>query len=365
MNDELRQLLRAAERDALAAEEAGRLTGSVVDAALRAGVFDYRIPTEFGGHGAGLVDQLELSEAISYADGGAGWTLSFMALSGALVAAHVPADGAAEIGKGGRWPRFAGTFPFSGIATPIDGGFAVRGRWGFASGIHHAEWVAAGCRVAGSESMVWIAVPAAEAVIDASSWNTDGLRSTGSCSYELRDVEVPASRCFSVVAGRAPARAPVGHLPTLVFISPEHAGVALGLARRALAEVRGLADGKLRMGGRLALGSREAFLRDLGRADTQLSAARALLVERLRTADATDGPIDPRLTSGVRAAASHLADVATEVATLAYRYGGGSAINRTHQLHRAWRDVHTATQHVHTNDENYVAWAEASVAEGR
>ena len=57
--------------------------------------------------------------------------------------------------------------------------------------------------------------------------------------------------------------------------------------------------------------------------------------------------------------AAHVADVAVDVATLAYRYAGGSAIDRDHPLHRAWRDAVTATQHVHTNDENYETWGEA------
>ena len=67
----------------------------------------------------------------------------------------------------------------------------------------------------------------------------------------------------------------------------------------------------------------------------------------------------PDYVTDVRAAAAYVADVAVDVATLAYRFAGGSAIARDHALHRAWRDAVTATQHVHTNDENYETWGEA------
>ena len=84
-----------------------------------------------------------------------------------------------------------------------------------------------------------------------------------------------------------------------------------------------------------------------------------MIIDRLGAGDAATSPMPPEYVTDVRAAAAHVADVAVEVATLAYRYAGGSAIDRNHPLHRAWRDAVTATQHVHTNDENYETWGEA------
>lgn len=358
------RLCALAEAHALASEAAGRLSADVVAEADRCGAFNSRVPAELGGADVSLVEQFELTEALSRADGGAGWTISFMALSSGLVSALVPGEGAAEIAPAGRWPRFCGTFPYSGVARREPGGWRVSGRWAFASGIDHAEWLAAGCRVDGSPTdLLWVAVPAGAAIVDPDSWDVDGLRGTGSKTYVLDDEHVPDRRVFTVTAPPHVRGRPIHRLPTLVFITPEHAGVALGLARRALDEVLALAAGKLRLGGRLALGDREAFLRDIGRADTQWRAARALVVERLGHAEllANRGdPAGPELTFDVRRAAAHAADAATHVASLAYRYAGGSAIGRTHPLHRAWRDVHTATQHVHVNDEIYVSWAEAT-----
>ena len=369
----LRRELRAAvdelvpliDDDRRAADERGHLCAEVIERADRLGLFHTRVPEALGGRDVSLVEQFELSEALSYVDGSVGWTLSFMALSTGLVSGHLPDSGAREIcdRSNGRWPRFTGTFPTTGIATPVDGGWSISGRWGFASGIDHAAWLAVGARRAGAApddraAMLWAALPVAEAQVMAGSWNVDGLRATGSRTFTFDAVFVPESRAFSVTATNERGGAVHG-LPTLVFISPEHAGVALGLARRALDELISLAKGKARMGGRAPLHARGAFLRDLGRADTRLRAARALLVDRLAEGDRATTPVALDFVTDVRAAAAHVADVAVETATLAYRYAGGSAIDRDHPLHRAWRDVVTATQHVHTNDENYETWGEA------
>jgi alkylation response protein AidB-like acyl-CoA dehydrogenase len=359
------QLIAIVERDRRAADERGHLCAELVAHADRAGLFATRVPSELGGRDVSLVEQLCLSEALAHADGSVGWTLSFMALSAGLVAGHIDDAGAQEIRErcGGRWPRFTGTFPTTGVATPVTGGWSITGRWGFASGIDHAQWIALGARLAGAPpddrtATIWAAIPIDEVDIVPNSWNVDGLRATGSQTYTTDAVFVPSSRAFSVTAPKRRG-GNVHGLPTLVFISPEHAGVALGLARRALDELIGLAMGKARMGGRAPLHVRGAFLRDLGRADTRLRAARALIVDRLDEGEHATSPVALDYVTDVRAAAAHVADVAVDVATLAYRYAGGSAIDRDHPLHRSWRDVVTATQHVHTNDENYETWGEA------
>ena len=359
------ELIPIIERDRLTAEGRGRLCPELIECADARGLFTARVPTALGGRDVSLVEQFELSEALSYVDGSVGWTLSFMALSAGLVGGHVSDAGAFEIydSNGGRWPRFTGTFPTTGVATRVDGGWSITGRWGFASGIDHAQWIAVGTRLAGARpddrtALLWAALPVAQACVIDGTWDVDGLRATGSRTFTIGDVFVPDSRAFAIAESNGRGSS-VHRLPTLVFISPEHAGVALGLARRALDEVVALAKGKARMGGRAPLHARGAFLRDIGRADTRLRAARALVVDRLGAGDAAVSPMPVDYVTDVRAAAAHVADVAVDVATLAYRFAGGSAIDRNHPLHRAWRDAVTATQHVHTNDENYETWGEA------
>ena len=369
---------------AVDARRNGKLSDTVIEAADQGGLFATRVPKELGGRDLSMQETFLLTEALSYLDGSTGWTQAFMALSAGLVGGHVCDDGVAEIlaSNNGRWPRFTGTFPTLGVATQTDGGYTVTGSWPFASGINHAQWVAAGCRIvdpsapagvgdpsapaapAGaawpmSTALLWIAVPVERCAIDRTSWSVGGMQATGSYTFRLDEEFVPRQRVFSINAPHG--RGSMLHkLSTLVFISPEHAGVALGLARRALDEVARISSGKLRMGGRTALSGRGAFTRDLGRADVTLRVARSLIQERFAEVDAATSAkqIDPRFVAGIRACAAHVASTATDVASLAYRYAGGSAIAQEHPLHRSWSDVFAATQHVHTNDENYEVWGE-------
>ncbi|MCQ3812343.1 MAG: hypothetical protein KTV68_17525, partial [Acidimicrobiia bacterium] len=133
-------------------------------------------------------------------------------------------------------------------------------------------------------------------------------------------------------------------------------GVSMGIARRALDEVAIAAAGKGRLHSTAPLDERPAFQRDLGQADTKLRAARALVLEVLDEfwATAVAGePVTDFLVQRARAAATHAADVAVEVASLAYRRGGGSVLYQDHPLNQCFRDAHAATQHVHVIDEMY------------
>src|SRR5215475_8643109 len=55
----------------------------------------------------------------------------------------------AQLFVDGQVSRAAGAFMPSGPAVPVEGGHRVSGRWAFASGIRHAQWVSATTRVVG------------------------------------------------------------------------------------------------------------------------------------------------------------------------------------------------------------------------
>jgi alkylation response protein AidB-like acyl-CoA dehydrogenase len=72
------------------------------------------------------------------------------------------------------------------------GGYRVKGRFGFASGCHHASWVLVfGLPLnAPEDGLVWCLVPRSDWEID-DNWNVMGLCGTGSCDL-LIDGDVPA-----------------------------------------------------------------------------------------------------------------------------------------------------------------------------
>ncbi len=336
--------------------------------------FAGKLPREVGGTEAPLVEQFDEIESRAFVDGSAAWNFTFTASSAGMVAARLPDAGVAEIlasGANGTWPAFCGTFPLTGRATPCDGGLVIRGRWGFASGIAEAAWVAAGAIVEGTGAAVWFCLPAGEVTVH-DTWDSPGLAGTGSNEYSITDCFVPESRTF-VLSGPPRRGGALFALPTHAFLTPDHTGISLGCARHALAECAARARGKQRIGSSQALGERPAFVRDLGRAHTRLAAARAHVRDVLTRIDEVvsagadaAGALDTTapLVLDARAAANHAAEVAVEVATFAYRSGGAHAALATSELGRAYRDAMTSTQHVHILDDVY-EWVGAEVLRDR
>ncbi len=315
-----------------------------------------KLPKELGGLEADLRNQFLATEAASRKDGSAGWNETFTTTSAAIAAARLPQDGLDEVAAsatgGADWPPFAGTFPLSGRTATAPGGVVLTGRWGFASGIAEAAWVVAGC--ATESGPRWAVVPV-EQVTVRDTWQVSGLEDTQSHDYSVDEVFVPHSRLFDLT--QPPPRGGILHLlPMYALITPDHCGVSLGIARRALDEIAIAAAGKDRLHSTAPLDERPAFQRDLGQADTKLRAARALVLEVLDefwAAAVAAEPAEEELVQRARAAATHAADIAVEVASMAYRRGGGSVLYRGHPLNQCFRDAHAATQHVHVTDEMF------------
>ena len=316
-----------------------------------------KLPKELGGLEADLRTQFLATEAASRKDGSTGWNETFTTTSGAIAAARLPEEGLAEVAAsatdGAAWPPFAGTFVMSGRAAPAaDGGAVVTGRWGFASGIVDALWVVAGCST--DSGLAWAVIPV-EQVTVYDTWQVSGLKETQSHDYSVDNVYVPHSRLFDL-AGVPPRGGVLHRLPMYALITPDHCGVSLGIARRALDEIAAAAKGRNRLYSPVTLDERPAFQRDLGQTDTRLRAARALVLEVLDeiwAAGVAQQPVEDELVQRARAAATHAADTAVEVASMAYRRGGGSVLYSDHPLNQCFRDAHAATQHVHVTDEMY------------
>jgi 3-hydroxy-9,10-secoandrosta-1,3,5(10)-triene-9,17-dione monooxygenase len=86
----------------------------------------------------------------------------------------------------------------NGSAEAVAGGHRLSGRWGFASGCDHAQWILLGSMTKGSgapESRMFLLPMSQVEVID--DWDVMGLCGTGSKSIIAKDVVVPAHRSVS------------------------------------------------------------------------------------------------------------------------------------------------------------------------
>ena len=348
------------EAGTLEGEETATLPSASVDALYEFGLLRMKLPHVLGGAEADLVTQLDVLEAVSEIDPSAGWCLMIGAASLGGVGAFLPDDAIDEIFAGGRPPRTAGVFAPFGNAVPVDGGFLLTGRWSFASGIRHSEWISAGARVITEEPGYPPQIRATMRTSDVEihdNWQVMGLRGTGSCDFSVEDLFVPGRFAFDVASNEPLRGGALYRLGRPGFVTNEHSAFALGVARRGLDAVLQVGQSKTRGYTSVnPLAQRPAFQRMLSECDLQLRAARALNVEILEEAwrVASSGrPPDPPLQAEMRSCATNTTDVAVDVVTRAFRFAGGSALFESSVLQRSLRDINAAAQHQMVSDAAY------------
>ena len=354
----------AAERLALLAQELApyaererHLAPELVDELARAGLFRLLVPAAIGGAEASPVTLVESVEALARGDASAAWCVAIAATSGLLLA-YLPERSASNV-----FARpdtvLGGVFAPRGRARIEGDAFRVSGRWPFASGSSHCDWLMGGCvietadgglatRAGGAPDIRLMFAPASEVVVH-DTWHVAGLRGTGSNDMEFAELLIPRELTGSVFTDRPVQPGPLYVFPLFGLLAVAIAAVTLGNARGALEEFAGLAAEKTPTGSRRVLGERATVHADVARAEASLRGARALLLDELSRAwmlacERGEVAVSERL--GLRLAATHAATTAAVVCETVYRLAGGSAIYESSPLQRRFRDAHVATQHM-------------------
>jgi alkylation response protein AidB-like acyl-CoA dehydrogenase len=336
-------------------ERERRLPASVFEAMREAGFFRMWTPRRHGGYEVDNETRVRVVEEISRQDGAAGWNL-FIGGTWNLVASCLPLSASDEI-FGGTESSLAGSLAPSGQATPVPGGHRLNGRWSFASGCQQANWMAAAALIVedgkprmlaeGRPEMKLFLLPAADCQI-LDTWFTAGLRGTGSHDFEVNDVFIPGGREFSLdLLLTSPAEPPIRSSFFQIAI-PSLAAVGLGIARDAIDSFKALTARKTPRGGTSSLLNYQTVHEKVGRAEAILGAARAYLLEVVRSVALQTGNGDKpneELTAPVRLAATYAAERAAEASSLMFSAGGGSSVYATSRLERCFRDANMVTHH--------------------
>ncbi len=344
---------------ALAAEtnRERKLARPLVDAFVDAGFYRMMVPHALGGEEVSPRVMVDVLETIAARDGSAAWCVMVGSTTG-LVAALLPEDVARDVFTARAVP--AGVFAPLGIgvrhddagsdADAGDGGGSLRvsGRWPFASGSEHATIRLAGVMVAGQVRHVLLS-PSDMRIAD--TWNTAGLRGTGSHDMIAEDVVVPASRVFSLfetAAPRAHASGPLYAFPFFGLLSLGIAAVSLGVARAALAAFKELASKKSPAGAKRTLAHRETVQLRFAEASAGVLAARAFVHSAIETAEReaqASGSVSLEAKATLRLAAAHAVKASAAAVDVVYGAAGGSSIYQASPLQRLFQDAHVATQH--------------------
>jgi alkylation response protein AidB-like acyl-CoA dehydrogenase len=356
--ESIRGILQAGSEEA---ERIGTLPQDSVNALYDSGLLSFKMPEELGGAEADLLTQIDVVEAVTRIDPAAGWCLMIGAASVANITAFLSDEAIQELFVDGRPPTAAGAFSPSGKATPVAGGFRVTGRWAFGSGVRHSQWISAGAWLEDNERpnsrQIRLVFPRTDATIH-DNWKVMGLQGTGSCDYSVSNIFVPQRFTWDVNDDKPRRGGPYFLLGRPGNVTTGHCAFALGVGRLALDAIIDLAASKARGYGSAAglVAGRGSFQRALGLCDLRLRAARALVVETLSEAwDSVCQGVTPPgpLQARMRATASFSTEVAADVVSQAFRYGGGTALYQSHVLQRCLRDINAAAQHSMVSDSAY------------
>lgn len=335
-------------------EHARCMPRDLIEELRKTRMFSLSVPRAIGGEEALPLDLMRAIETLATADGSTGWC-AMIATGNNVVSGYMSESGAREV--------FADpTAPSAGIAAPVgkairvDGGVRVNGRWPFASGITHCDWVWAGCLVMqdGQPRMtpkgpeiVHVCMPVSEVVIH-DTWYVSGLCGTGSNDFSASDIFVPEQRIFALLDPSGHRAEPLYQMPPLGLFVYQLACVSLGIARSALDDLTELAQAKVPSLYTAVLADKPVAQMELARAEAALGGARSFLyetVEAVWQSVCSARPPTKRQLALARTAATHAAETAALVTRTANTLGGGSSIYAKSSLQRHARDAEAITHH--------------------
>lgn len=338
-------------RERAAAQERQRRIDPATIADFRAaGLFRVLQPQRWGGYEMDPGTFIEIQMALAEGDMSAAWVYGVLSVHNFQMALFDD-RAAQDVWGADSSVLIASTFQPGGNATRVDGGYQFNGRWKFASGIDHTDWVFLGGTYNG-EFLTCLLPRADYRIVD--TWDVLGLKATGSQDVAVENVFIPEYRVHHTSDGfkcDSPGNrvntAALYRLPfTQVFIRAITSS-SIGALQGLLDQFREYASSRVgSVGGATALDP-----------DAQAACAEAVatidelkcLLHRNFDALAEFGqrgempPIEPRLLYKYQAAA--VPERCLQLASRLFKCVGGSGIFASKPFGRIYNDIIVARQH--------------------
>jgi indole-3-acetate monooxygenase len=321
-----------------------------------AGIYQLYLPRSMGGPETPPLTVFRVIEELSKADGSVGWCVSIAAGLSQLLG-RLPVEVGRELAGTPADYRAAGSARPGGGAWEIPGGYRVKGRWNFASGIQNARWLYCTCimmdgdtprrTASGGPVLRALWVPR-DSVTIVDTWSVMGMRGTGSQDFTVDDVFVPERRSRSSDAPPIETGPLYNERAWYVHLWTPSAANALGIARGAIDSLAEIAATEASTMSSNLLRDRPMVQARIGEADAIVSAARAYVFDAVgrlwTTLSAGRTPSDQEVAQG-RLALVHAMHESVRAVDKVFHAAGTNAIYNRLPLERAFRDAHVAVQH--------------------
>ncbi|PAU92877.1 hypothetical protein CK503_14415 [Aliifodinibius salipaludis] len=336
-----------------------KLTSSALDILNEKKLPDLFVPRQSGGLQYDLPEALPWLEATSWIDGSLGWTLTLTAGAGLFGAFMVPEFARSIFSKKNTLIAGSG-FP-GGKAEKISSGFQINGKWKYASGIDHATLITATCYVTiDGEIPQKEGLPITKAIACypneieiTNTWNSFGLKATGSHDFEIQDVQIPNERTFTISPASAKVDGLLYHYPFKAFAHCTLAISMLGVARRFFDEAKQILLSKNDVTDldRLPTYLRSKFKDSHLKFNTAKEVVYKTVAQSWRELQSS-GDLRVDHVNKVSVQSQQSCKTALNCVQDLYPLLGMSVINPDSIINRCWRDLHTASQHIFLRSNN-------------
>lgn len=347
-----------------AMEDARRMTPAVEAELHRTGLLRYLQPKSYGGMELDFVAAADIPEMLGRGDASVAWNVANIASHHRTLALF------SEKAQRDVWENNPNAIIAAGIAYQqgraqrVDGGLKLSGTWNFCSAVNSAKWNQLACIVRDSDKPVdWVQCLLESGqyeIID--DWQTLGMRGTGSSTAKVEDVFIPDYRVQSmasalpghIYAGVKLNANPMYRIPTSALGGHGPGACIVGAAQGALdamvdwIKVRSTNTSGARMRDYQTVQLRTGF------AGAKIDAARLMLRtdcieadEILKAGEAISLESKLRYKRNLAAAIR----LAVEAVDLMHEMAGANGIYDHAPLQRIFRDVRSASAHIHFNTD--------------
>ncbi len=360
MLERARALVPKLRERAAKTEEMRRLPPETEKELHQAGLFRILQPKRVGGSELDYVALVDFADVVALADASVAWNL-------ANLASHHWMLGMFDVrAQDLIWNEnvdalIASSFVFpAGRATKVAGGYTLSGRWPFSSGVDSSTWnmlagiVSSEDDADGVEYRIFLLKQSDYKIID--TWNSTGLKGTGSNDVEAKDVFVPDYMTLAVkdVAGGATPGSAVNPgalyaLPVFSLFPFVLSGAGLGNAQACLDDYVGIAKHRASTYNRAKLGDLQTTQIKIAEASAKIDAARLIMRRTCIEAmsDARHGTVpDLSEKTKYRRDGAYSVNLCTEAVSTLFSASGARGLYTTGALQRQFRDAHAINAHI-------------------
>lgn len=245
--ERIRDLVPMLEAHAAQAESERKPVDGVMQAIEATGCYKYFVPKRYGGYEFSLETFMDIGMLLGEGCLSTGWVITFCMEHNWLLGLY---NQQAQDDIFGKQPYIIapGALAPKGTATPVDGGYRIKGRWEWGTGVMHADWVMVGALTPTEDpdkpDLCMYLIPRDQVnVID--TWHVAGMVGTGSNDIEVNDVVVPGHFKQSIIGmrdGTSPGAefhdTPTYRMPMMPVLGLTAAAPAVGAARKSVALFR-------------------------------------------------------------------------------------------------------------------------------